>query len=416
MTHHTKMLLGMAAAVGMFGGQALAADCEVTHWWTSGGEAAAVAEFAKALDGSGKGTWVDGAIGGSGDTARPIIISRIMGGNPPCATQFNPGKDADDLIDAGLMLDLTDLANAEGWKDFVYPPSQFDPTCVRDGKVWCVPVNIHSAFWMWTNRKVFEDAGLTPPKDWNELLAAAPALRDKGIIPLSAAQGWPIGLLSENIEIGVLGIPNFVKIYRDRDMDVARSADSRRVWEVLDEARQLIDPAEIVPQWNDAVSLVITGRAAANVMGDWAQGEFSVAEFTAGEDYDCLAGLGLNDVANTGGDVFYFPKNSDPAVTETQLALASLMISAPVQVAFNLKKGSMPIRQDVDLDAANACMKKGLAIIADVNNLAPSGAQMMQRDTINQIRDLRNEFFTDKSLSVDEVFAAYLDILENAPQ
>jgi glucose/mannose transport system substrate-binding protein len=76
----------------------------------------------------------------------------------------------------------------------------------------------------------------------------------------------------------------------------------------------------------------------------------------------------------------------------------------------------MPIRQDVDLDAANACMKKGLAIIADVNNLAPSGAQMMQRDTINQIRDLRNEFFTDKSLSVDEVFAAYLDILENAPQ
>jgi glucose/mannose transport system substrate-binding protein len=400
----------------MFGSQALAADCEVTHWWTSGGEAAAVAEFAKALDGSGKGTWVDGAIGGSGDTARPIIISRIMGGNPPCATQFNPGKDADDLIDAGLMLDLTELANAEGWADFVYPPTQFDPTCVRDGKVWCVPVNIHSQFWMWTNRGVFEEAGLAPPKDWNELLAAAPALRDKGIIPLSAAQGWPISMLSQNIEVGVLGIDNIKKIFQDRDMDVARSDVSRRVWEVLDEARQLIDPAEIVPQWNDAVSLVITGKAAANVMGDWAQGEFSVAEFTAGEDYDCLAGLGLNDVADTGGDVFYFPKNSDPAVTETQLALASLMISAPVQVAFNLKKGSMPIRQDVDLDAANACMRKGLAIIADVNNLAPSGAQMMQRDTINQIRDLRNEFFTDKSLSVDEVFAAYLDILENAPQ
>jgi glucose/mannose transport system substrate-binding protein len=415
MTHHAKMLLGMAAAVVMLGGQALAADCEVTHWWTSGGEAAAVAEFAKALDGSGKGTWVDGAIGGSGDTARPIIISRIMGGNPPCATQFNPGKDADDLIDAGLMLDLTDLAEAEGWKDIVYPPSQFE-SCLRDGKVWCVPVNIHSAFWMWTNRKVYQDAGLSPPTNWNEVISTAGALRDKGIIPLSAAQGWPIGLLSDNIEVGALGIPNYVAIYRDRNMDVARSDASRKVWEILDEARQLIDPTEIVPQWNDAVSLVITGKAGANVMGDWAQGEFQVAEMTAGEDYDCLAGLGLNDIANTGGDVFYFPKNSDPAVTETQLALASLMISPTVQVAFNLKKGSMPIRQDVDLNAANACMKKGLAIIADVNNLAPSAAQMMQRDTINQIRDLRNEFFTDKSMTVDDAFAAYIDILENAPQ
>ena len=56
---------------------AMATDCEVTHWWTSGGEAAAVAEFAKAFDATGN-KWVDGAIAGSGDTARPIIISRIM--------------------------------------------------------------------------------------------------------------------------------------------------------------------------------------------------------------------------------------------------------------------------------------------------------------------------------------------------
>ena len=32
----------------------------------------------------------------------------------------------------------------------------------------------------------------------------------------------------------------------------------------------------MVPQWNDAIALVIQGKAAANVMGDWAGGEFSV--------------------------------------------------------------------------------------------------------------------------------------------
>ena len=57
---------------------ASATDLEVTHWWTSGGEAAAVAEFAKAFNATGH-NWVDGAIAGSGGTARPIIISRIIG-------------------------------------------------------------------------------------------------------------------------------------------------------------------------------------------------------------------------------------------------------------------------------------------------------------------------------------------------
>src|SRR5690349_12012901 len=60
-------------------------ELEVTHWWTSGGEAAAVAEFAKAFNATGN-KWVDGAIAGSGDTARPVMISRITGGDPMGAT------------------------------------------------------------------------------------------------------------------------------------------------------------------------------------------------------------------------------------------------------------------------------------------------------------------------------------------
>ncbi|MEC8042280.1 MAG: carbohydrate ABC transporter substrate-binding protein, partial [Pseudomonadota bacterium] len=100
-----------------------AADLEVTHWWTSGGEAAAVAEFAKAFDDKTDHTWVDGAIAGSGGTARPIIISRILGGDPMHATQLNHGRQAEELIEAGLLLDLTDVAEAEGWKDLVNPTS-----------------------------------------------------------------------------------------------------------------------------------------------------------------------------------------------------------------------------------------------------------------------------------------------------
>jgi glucose/mannose transport system substrate-binding protein len=75
-----------------------------------------VAELAKAFDASGD-KWVDGAIAGGGGTARPIMISRITGGDPMGATQFNHGQQALELVEAGLMLDLTDVAEANNWKD-----------------------------------------------------------------------------------------------------------------------------------------------------------------------------------------------------------------------------------------------------------------------------------------------------------
>ena len=45
-----KALFGLLAAGLMATSAANAMELEVTHWWTSGGEAAAVAEFAKAFD------------------------------------------------------------------------------------------------------------------------------------------------------------------------------------------------------------------------------------------------------------------------------------------------------------------------------------------------------------------------------
>ena len=95
--------------------------------------------------------------------------------------------------------------------------------------------------------------------------------------------------------------------------------------------------------------LVITGKAGGQIMGDWAQGEFQVAGQVAGKDYTCLPGLGVNEMIATGGDAFYFPMLNDPEKTKAQEVLASIMCRPETQVAFNLKKGSLPVRGDVDL-------------------------------------------------------------------
>lgn len=154
-------------------GMAGAVDLEVTHWWTSGGEAAAARVLAESFDKQGGDKWVDGAIAGSGSTATPIIVSRILGGNPMGATQLNTGRDAEDLVKAGMMTDLSELAAKEGWADFIRPAKLLD-ACKHDGKIYCVPVNIHSWQWMWINPNTFKDAGLPAPANWQEFVAAAP--------------------------------------------------------------------------------------------------------------------------------------------------------------------------------------------------------------------------------------------------
>jgi glucose/mannose transport system substrate-binding protein len=402
----------LAASVSLpFAGAASATDLEVTHWWTSGGESAAVAEFAKAFDATGN-KWVDGAIAGGGNTARPVMISRITGGDPMGATQFNHGRQAEELVQAGLMHDLTELATKEKWAEIVRPKSLLD-ACTLDGKVYCVPVNIHSWQWLWLSNKAFADAGVPVPTNWDEFVAAAPALEKAGKIPLAiGGQPWQNSGAFNVLMVAIGGKDIFQKIYADKDEAVAAGPEVAKVFKAADDARKMSAKSN-VQDWNQATNLVITGQAGGQIMGDWAQGEFQVAGQVAGKDYTCLPGLGVNEIISTGGDAFYFPKIDDPEKAAAQEVLASTMINPTTQVAFNLKKGSVPVRGDVDLAAANDCMKKGLDILAK-GNIIPDTNQLMTEDSNNQMNDLFVEFFKTPTLTVEDAQKRFADIIAAA--
>ncbi len=390
---------------------AQAVELEVTHWWTSGGEAAAVAEFAKAFNATGN-KWVDGAIAGSGGTARPIMISRITGGDPMAATQFNHGRQAEELVEAGLMRDLTAEAKAGNWANLVHPKSLLD-ACTLDGKIYCVPVNIHSWQWIWLSHKAFKDAGIAVPTNWDEFVAAGPALEKAGKIPLAMGQqSWQSSGAFNVLMVSIAGPDIYSRVYKDKDAELAAGPEVAKVFKAADDARRLAAKSK-VQDWNQATNMVITGQAGGQIMGDWAQGEFQVANQVAGKDYTCLPGLGVNEVISTGGDAFYFPKLDDAAKTKAQGQLASLMMTKEVQVNFNLKKGSLPVRGDVDLASANDCMKKGLGILAKGNIVADVN-QLMSPDSLGQVNDLFVEFFNNPSITKEDAQKQFADIVEDA--
>lgn len=391
-------------------GAASATDLEVMHWWTSGGEAAAVAELAKAFDATGH-SWTDAAIAG-GEAARAVMISRITGGDPMGAFQFNHGRQAEELIEAGLLRDITDIAEAQGWTEIVNPPSLLE-ACTVDGRIYCAPVNIHSWQWLWVSHKAYEDAGVAVPANWTEFVAAAPQLEEAGIVPLAMGQqGWQQTGAFNVMMASLLPSDVFLGVYDAKDAEIAGGADVAVVFEAAAAAREMAAKST-VQNWNDATNLVITGKAGGQIMGDWAQGEFSAAEQKAGEDYSCLPGLGVNPRLSTGGDAFYFPVLKDEAEIEAQGELAALLLSPETQVAFNLKKGSLPVRGDIDLSAANDCMQKGLALLAE-GGLLPDTDMLITPDTANQINTLFTVFFADSSISAADAQAQFAEIIADA--
>ncbi len=406
-----SLAAALAASVTLSFGAAQATDLEVTHWWTSGGEAAAVAELAKAFNATGN-KWVDGAIAGSGGTARPIMVSRITGGDPMGATQFNHGRQAEELVQSGLMQNLDEVAAKGKWKELIRPASLLE-SCTIDGHIYCAPVNIHSWQWLWLSNDAFKKAGVAVPKNWDEFVKAGPALEKAGIIPLAVGgQPWQAAGAFDVLMVAIAGKDTFHKVFKDKDAKVAAGPEIAKVFKAADDARRLSKGSN-VQDWNQATNLVITGKAGGQIMGDWAQGEFAVAGKVAGKDYTCLPGLGVNEIISTGGDAFYFPKLKDADKQKAQMVLAETLLAPTTQVAFNLKKGSLPVRGDVDLAAANDCMKKGLDILAK-GNVIEGTDQLLSADTQKQKEDLFSQFFADPSMTPEAAQKKFAEIISKA--
>jgi|TARA_B110000438_G_scaffold99300_1_gene98249 glucose/mannose transport system substrate-binding protein len=382
-----------------------AKEAEVIHWWTSGGEQAAISKFAEAWQGMGN-TWIDTAITG-GDAARSTTVNRIMGGNPPTAAQFNISRQFVDLVEQGKLQSLEEVASAEGWRDFIYPKELID-ICEFDGEFYCVPVNIHSSQWFWTNTAVWKSINTPEPETFEEFIAAAPKLRDAGVVPLAlGGQPWQEGLL-----FGVIftseGYDLVQAVQKDKSVEALRGDRFRSVLERYRELQEWVDEGAPGRLWNDTTAMVVEGKAAMQVMGDWARGEFAVAGKVPGKDYGCII-PGKKKYVGLGGDVFVFPKNDDPAVKAAQLEMASMMVNPTVQADFNNAKGSLPMRLDVDMSAADDCMKMGLELIKDPSAIMGDNDNWNTPDFTNSFDDIISEFRNDPGYTIEAV----LDDLES---
>ena len=336
---------------------------EVIHWWTSGGESAAVKQVAQAYRNAG-GVWIDTAIAG-GDQSRAVTINRIVGGNPPTAAQFNTSKQFLDVIEAGMLNDVDTVARAQNW-DQMLPPPIVDVIKV-DGHYYAVPLNIHMQTWFWYSKAAFQKAGIArEPASMAEFFAALDKLKAAGLIPLAhGGQSWQETVLFSAILANMGGKELYLKAMRDRDQATLLGPAFRNVLLTFKRLKSYVDPGSPGRNWNDATALVIGGKAGFQVMGDWAKGEFTNARQVAGRHYGCMAGLGPATPYLIQGDVFVFPRTDDGQAVRAQQLLANVVSQPALQVSFSKLKGSIPVRTDVDATELDLCAQKGIEIMKD---------------------------------------------------
>jgi glucose/mannose transport system substrate-binding protein len=105
-----------------------------------------------------------------------------------------------------------------------------------------------------------------------------------------------------------------------------------------------------------------------------------------------------------GGDVFVFPKSNKKDSEFAQKKLAELMISAPMQVAFNNRKGSIPIRTDVDTSKMDMCAQAGLQAVKE-GRLLSSDNELITPDAKGAFEDAVSKFWNSNQ-PVDDALKA----------
>ena len=147
------------------------------------------------------------------------------------------------------------------------------------------------------------------------------------------------------------------------------------------------------------------------IMGDWAKGEFSAAKQTAGKEFGCFPGFGPRSPYIVAGDAFVFPKSTNADVIKAQKLLAVTMTSPAAQVAFSERKGSIPIRGDVDDSSLDICAKQGIAIMKDKSRQLPNSEMLTSPDTNGALQDVLTNYW-NKNQSAEDAQKAFASALK----
>ena len=347
----TALFLILVAAPLPAGAASPSGDLEIFSWW-AGDEGPALEALIKLYKSKYPQVNVINATitGGSGINAKAVLKTRMLGGNPPDSFQVHAGQELiGTWVKADRMEDLRPLFQEQGWMPAF--PGDLVKLIGTDKGIWSVPVNIHRSNVLWYIPGNLEKWGVSPPKNWDEFLKIAPQLKAKGVTPLALATNWTANHLWESVALASLGPDKWEALWKG---ELAwTSPDVERAWALFGKILEFTNDDASSLSWQQATDMVVGGKAAFNIMGDWAAGYMSTTlKLKPKTGFGWAASPGTEGVFMFLADSFCLPKGAPHK--EAALAWLKVLGSREGSDAFNPLKGSISARLDSDLSKYNA--------------------------------------------------------------
>ncbi|NTJ43572.1 extracellular solute-binding protein [Agrobacterium larrymoorei] len=326
-------------------------------------------------------------------------IRNFLTADAPDVVAWYAGNRMDPFVKSNLLLDVTDVWQANGLDDQLKSAA---PSMTIDGKKWGVPYTYYQ-WGIYYRKDIFQQQGITPPKTWDELLAASKKLKDAGITPFTIGTKalWPTGGWFDYLDLRVNGYDFHMQLTSGKV-----PYTDPRVKAVFEKWAELVKPGYFIENhaaidWQDAVPQMVQSKAAMYLMGN-----FAVATFKSGGLKEEQIGFlqfpeitpGLPPAEEAPTDTFHIPagaKNKEDAKK-----FLAYVASPEVQSKMNATLGQLPVNNKAQ-KPEDPFLEVGFTMLSNAQGLA----QFYDRDAQAEMAKAGMEGFQEFMVKPDKIDA-----------
>ena len=373
---------------------------EVVSWWVSPSEHPAFEVLLNAFKKENSNVdVVDGTIsGGGGSNVQVALAERLRAGDPPDVWQTFLGSSLRAWVDAGKIADASAVYTDANIGPTL-PPTLLEAATYND-KQWGVPTGSHRGNVLWFNMNVLRVAGVAPPGPGyttEAFIGDLTKVKAKGKTPLclGGKDRFTATELFENTLLGVIGPDGFNNVSDDK-------FDWRgtQLKEALNSFGQIVaqaDPSAGGMTWDAAAKKLAAGGCASLSMNDSVYGELEANKAVEGKDFGYVPYPGTEGAYLAIVDTFVVASDAPDGVNA--MKFLGTVADPATSLAFNKAKGSVPVRNDVDVaslpvyqqQASKSLWKDKILLSITHGELLPTGFQQGLYDAVATFVQSKNE-------------------------
>jgi multiple sugar transport system substrate-binding protein len=337
-------------------------------------------------------------------------IRNFLTADAPDLANWYAGNRMAPFVQAGQFMDVSDVWDEHGLHESLASAAA---SMTIDGKQWGIPYTYYQ-WGIYYNKSVYEQVGATVPETWDEFIANCEKFKAAGIdcVTTGTKALWPGAGIFDYLNLRTNGYEHHMKLTAG---EIPWTDDTVRA--TFAEWAKLVEPGYVTANhaaidWQDAAALLVQGKAANYVMGN-----FAVAVFKQGGMTDETLGFMPFPTINPDvpraeeapTDTVHIPSGAKNV--EDAKKFLAFLARADVQTKLNEALGQLPINKDSTV-GSDPFIQAGFELLSTT----PGGiAQFFDRDAPAEMAKIGMEGFQEFMVRPQNL-DAILERLEAARQ